>query len=165
MQAQRRTDAQNCCPSYMESSRQTDPASESAEQPSQNSSTLAKALAPEEVRTGDYVTLLHEYTEMPSYYWCNDSTLVAPDEVIRVRYLPTADAGTPLEVQSICLPFVLVKHPSGEERPLDLRKFRVARLTKSYATRAWDAFKTSASSNSSSKGDVGSGVFSTDDVG
>jgi hypothetical protein len=150
----------------MESSRQTETVIE-AEQPSDTSSTLAKALAPEDVRTGDFVTLLHEFTETPSYYWYSDSALVSPNEVVRMRCLPSADGGTPLQVESICLPFILVKHPSGEVRSIDLRRFRVARLTENYASQAWKAFGSTTAPGGNvtqAGGDFGSGIVSTDDI-
>jgi hypothetical protein len=127
----------------MEGSRQTD-ADRETEQPSLTGSTLAKMLAPEEVQAGQYVTVLHEVAEFPSFYWFCDNVFLDPEEVIRMRYLPV-DGGLPLKVRSVCLPFVLVKLPTGEERPLDLRKCRVARLTQRYATRAWKACKKSKS--------------------
>ena len=124
----------------MELSRQTEAAAESTEQPSPKSSTLAKTLAPEEVRPGEFVTLLREYAEVPSFYWCRDNTLLAPEEPVRIRLIPTT-CGEPLKVKAVCLPFVLVKHPSGAERSLDLRKCRVARLANRYASVAWKAYK------------------------
>jgi hypothetical protein len=138
----------------------------SNQHPSHIGSTLAKTLAPEEVRAGDYVTLLHEYTEMPSYYWSNDSALMAPDELVRVRCLPSA-GGTPLRVRSICLPYLLVRHPNGEERPLDIRRFRLARLTQHYAARAWKAYKKTASASRTGEqgaANAWSGIVSTDEL-
>lgn len=120
----------------MASSRQTEIEADSVAEPSACGSTLAKALAPEEVRPGQFVTLLQEIAEVPSYFWCRDSALVAPEEMVRVRFIPSA-SGEPLKVMSVCLPFVLVKNPAGHERPLDLRKYRLARLSKRYAKRAW----------------------------
>jgi hypothetical protein len=130
----------NRCHHVMASSRQTSGKVTIDEESSRQDSALARALAPEEVRAGDYVTLLHEVAEVPSYFWCRDSALLAPEEIVRIRFIPQS-CGTPLKVRSICLPFVLVKHPTGEQRPLDLRKHRVARLTKRYALRAWKAYK------------------------
>jgi hypothetical protein len=124
----------------MQSSRTTDTEAESTDQPSDKSSTLAKALAPEEVRRGEFVTLLHEYAEVPTFFWCCDNTLLPPEEPVRIRFIPTT-CGVPLKVKSVCLPFVFVKHPTGEERSLDLRKCRVARLAKRHALRAWRGYK------------------------
>ncbi|MEX0642749.1 MAG: hypothetical protein WD468_08620 [Pirellulales bacterium] len=124
----------------MESSRQIAAAAESADEPSHKGSTLSKPLAPEEVRKDEFVTLLHETAEVPSFFWCCDNTLLTPEEPVRIRFIAST-CGIPLKVKSVCLPFVLVKHPTGVQRSLDLRKCRVARLTKRYATRAWKAYK------------------------
>jgi hypothetical protein len=119
---------------------------ESETKPSEPRSTLAprlsvaKPLAPEDVRPGDYVALLHEIFELPSYWWCTDSALHPRDELVRIRLVPTQES-LPLRVKSICLPFVLAKKPTGEKRILDLRRCRLARLDKRYAATAWKAYK------------------------
>jgi hypothetical protein len=123
----------------MASSRPTE-LEELIEQPSRRGSTLARALAPEDIRVDDYVTLLHEFIDVPSFFWCCDATLLAPEEPVWIRYLPQS-AGMPLRVKSVCLPFVLVRNPWRVERALDLRKYRIARLAKRYAIRAWKAYK------------------------
>jgi hypothetical protein len=109
-------------------------------QPSEKDSTLAKALAPEEIRRGDYVTPLEEIAEWPSFFWCVDSTLLPCDKPVRIRFKPSC-GGVPLRVMDVCLPFVLVKLPRGDRRTLDVRKCQVARLGESYARAAWKAFK------------------------
>jgi hypothetical protein len=109
-------------------------------QPSEAGSTLARALAPEDVRPGDYVALLHEICDYPSFYWCADSTLLPPDQPVRIRFTPN-DESIPLKVKSVCLPFVLVMMPWRGKRTLDLRKCRLARLDKRYAAAAWKVYK------------------------
>ena len=98
--------------------------------------TLARPLAPEDVRRGDYVVLLYEIIEYPSWYWCDDATFAAREEVVRICHTPR-DEPTPLKVRSACLPFVLVAQPCGRQRSLDLRRCRVARLDKRFARTAW----------------------------
>jgi hypothetical protein len=102
--------------------------------------TLAKALAPEEIRPGDLVTPLHMIVEVPSYFWCEDCWSLPREQVVRIRYTPTSD-GLPLKVKSICVPFVLVKQASGDQLTIDLRKCQLARLDRRYGKRAWKAFK------------------------
>lgn len=102
--------------------------------------TLAKALAPEDVRPGDFVTPLHVIAEVPSYYWCDDCWTLPRDELVRIRYTPTG-SGLPLKVKSVCLPFVLAKHAFGERITIDLRQCQLARLNRRYAKRAWKAYK------------------------
>ena len=100
--------------------------------------TLAKALAPEEVYAGDYVALLHEIYELPSFLWCGDSTLSPREELVRIQVVPE-EGGMPLKVQSVCLPYVLVKNPKGQRQMLDIRRLKLARLDRKFAKVAWKA--------------------------
>jgi hypothetical protein len=113
---------------------------DTASQPSQQNSTLVRLLAPEDVQTGDYVALLDEMFEYPSFWWCIDATLLPPHELVRLRFIPREE-GRPLKVRGVCLPFVLAKEPRGTYRTLDLRRCRLARLDRSFATTAWRAYK------------------------
>ncbi len=101
-------------------------------EPASAESTLAKSLAPEDVRVGDYVTPLHEIREWPAFFWFCDSSFDQHQEMLRVRLLPE-NTGAPLKVQSVCLPFVLVKPAKGKAFTLDVRRSRLARISKSYA--------------------------------
>jgi len=102
--------------------------------------TLAKALAPEEIRRGDFVTPLHHIAEVPSFFWFTESWTLPVDQPVRIRYTSQSD-GLPLKVKSLCLPFVLVKMASGERRTLDVRTCQLARLDRGYAKRAWKSYK------------------------
>lgn len=101
--------------------------------------TLAKPLAPEEIRIGDYVTPLHVFYDLPSFFW-GDSSIGRRDELVRLCYLPET-GGVPLKVISICLPFVLARHADGKRQTLDVRKVRLARLDRRYAQAAWQVRK------------------------
>lgn len=103
-------------------------------------SALAKPLAPEDVRCGDFVAVLHVICEVPSYYWSAESFRLPHDELVRLQHIPD-DAGVPLKVKSVCLPFVLAKSPAGERRTLDLRKCRLARVDRAFAKTAWKAYR------------------------
>jgi hypothetical protein len=105
--------------------------------------TLAKSLAPEEVRPGDFVTPLHVVAEIPSWYWFCESWNLPVDEPVRIRFTSSGDS-LPLKVTSVCLPFILVKNANGECKTLDLRNHQLARLDRQYAKRAWKAHKKSA---------------------
>jgi len=85
---------------------------------------------------GDFVSLLHVYYDVPSFFWCDDEFGSDRAKLVRLCYLPDA-GGVPLKVKAVCLPFVLVKHPAGGKRTLDVRKVRLARLDKKYAAAAW----------------------------
>lgn len=96
--------------------------------------TLAKPLAPEEVRPGDYVAVLDQEYQYPAIVWFYEPPMGRESEVIRVRIRPP-ETVAPLRVIDACLPFVFVKPPKGEGQTLDLRAVRLARLDRDYARR------------------------------
>ena len=95
-------------------------------------------MAPEDVRCGDFVAVLHVVCEVPSYFWSAESFRLPHDELVRIQHIPD-DAGMPLKVKFICLPFVFAKNSAGERKTLDLRTCRLARLDRAYAKAAWKA--------------------------
>jgi len=101
---------------------------------------LVKALAPEDIRAGDYVTPLYQVFEFPSFFWCSDASLLPVDEPVRIQFVP-ACGGMPMKVKSICLPFVLVKSPNERKRTLDVRSCRLARLDDAFAHQSWKVWK------------------------
>lgn len=105
--------------------------------------TLARTLAPEEIRPGDFVATLYEIVEFPPWMWCTDPTLTRRDETVRIRTTPREDS-LPLKVRSVCLPFVLVREPCGRDRTLDVRRCRLARLDGEYSAAAWKAYRKAA---------------------
>lgn len=115
---------------------------ETGDSAGETDSKMAKVLAPEDVRAGDYVAVLHTVCELPSFLWCGDSSTVRPDEPVRVPFMPK-QGGVPLRVRSVCLPFILVKTPSGNLRNLDVRRHLLARLDRDYAQIVWKACKKS----------------------
>jgi hypothetical protein len=120
----------------MASSQRTSPKTGSAAA----EATLAKAIAPEDIRTGDFVTPLSVIAEVPSYYWRADAWSLPVDQPVRIRFTSSCD-GLPLKVKSVCLPFVLLKQATGQPLTLDLRQCQLARLDRRYAKRAWKACK------------------------
>jgi hypothetical protein len=96
---------------------------------------LAKALAPEDIRPGDYVAPLFEVVEWPSWYR-DDCVLGESREPLRNAMLPTCEPA-PLKVVAVCLPLVLARRPTKEEVTLDVRRYRLARLDRRFARRAW----------------------------
>jgi hypothetical protein len=89
---------------------------------------------------GDFVSPLHVFYDLPSFFWCNDAATQPREELVRLCYLPES-GGVPLKVRSVCLPFVLVKQPNGMRQTLDIRKIRLARLDAKYAKAAWKLCK------------------------
>ncbi len=102
--------------------------------------TLAKSLAPEDVRVGDYVAPLFETYDYASFFWYCDDALDDRSQTVPIRFL-ASESGVPLKVESVCLPFVLVKHPRRGSFTLDVRRHQLARLDGSYAKQAWKALK------------------------
>lgn len=106
----------------------------SALETKRNESSLAKALAPEEIRRGDFVTPLFVVSEWPSWFWCDDDALHPREQLVRILSTPS-DEATPLEIVGVCLPFVLVETPQRESKTLDVRRVRLARLDRTFAQR------------------------------
>jgi hypothetical protein len=106
--------------------------------------TLAKALAPEEIRPGDYVALLNIVYELPSFLWCDDAALMPREQPVRIQFTPESGSA-PLKVKSVCLPYVLVKHPAGRKFTLDVRRSKLARLGTDFAEVAWESLKSQRS--------------------
>jgi hypothetical protein len=99
------------------------------------SSELAARVPPEDLRRGDDVAILNEIHEIPSFLWDCGSAPGTSGPLIRVQTWPH-QAGAPLHVQTICLPFVLVETPTGEAQTLDVRQVQLVRLSGDYARRA-----------------------------
>lgn len=103
-------------------------------------STLAELVAGEDLRCGDYVATFTQMSELPSYLWdCGDFSL-SPQELVRLKYTP-CDAGLPLKVVAVCLPFVYAIRPDRSLMTLDLRRTQVVRLDTVCARKAWKALK------------------------
>lgn len=100
---------------------------------------VAASVAPEDLQRGDFVAILHEVAEYPSFFWM-DAVPCERDAMVRVRCLP-ADSGQPLKVKAICLPFLFVESPRRRLRTLDVRQVQLARLTRRYAKTVWTAFR------------------------
>ncbi len=99
------------------------------------SSAVAASVAPEDLRRGDFVAVLSEVIELPSFLWTETLT-GTQDEVIRLCRLPTGGR-SPLKIKAICLPFVFVKSPGDDYQTIDIRLARLVRLDKEYAKTVW----------------------------
>ena len=97
---------------------------------------LARPLAAEDLRCGNFIAVLEEIFEYPSYLWCADPHVLPPREPVCVRWR-SPDAGRPLKIKAICFPYVLVKMPHGAHKSLDVRQCRLVRLSDRYAKKAW----------------------------
>ncbi len=102
----------------------------------QSGTTVASRIAGEDIRRGDYVTALNEVVELPSFLWDCSSISIAPEEPIRFRYMPH-DAGKPLKVLRVCLPFVYAKDRLGNVVTIDTRRRQLVLLDRSCAKQVW----------------------------
>jgi len=105
---------------------------------SESVTTVAATVAGEDIRCGDFVTVLNATFEVPSYLW--DQAMLAPTELVRLKMIPS-DAGVPLKVFAICLPFVYAKDTKGEINTLDLRREQIVRLNGDCAEKVWNELK------------------------
>ncbi len=92
--------------------------------------TLAVPIAPEDLRRGCYVAVLHVIDQYPAF--CFD--LPGRTELVNIRSLPD-DEIQPLKVIDVCLPFVTVIKPDRGIVTLDVRRHEMARLDDVYARR------------------------------
>ncbi|TWT29334.1 hypothetical protein KOR34_52440 [Posidoniimonas corsicana] len=101
--------------------------------------TVAKPIAAEDLRAGEYVAVLNEVVEYASFLWCCDSSLLQPDEPVRVTFRPQSPAA-PLRIKAVCLPFVAVKTACGKTATLDVRSCQLVRLDNRFAREAKRAY-------------------------
>ncbi len=96
----------------------------------------SRVIGPEDVRCGDYVTVTHTL-----YEYIQDPCSSTPGHEIPIARVTVMsdDAGKAKKIVEVCLPFVLVKDATGKLDSLDLRRHRIARLTKAYGRRAFCA--------------------------
>jgi len=88
--------------------------------------TIAQPLAPEDIVPGQYITPLVRVQErFPNLY--SDDAFVDKTESFRITFVP--HVRNPVRVLEVCLPFVLIETPKGKTRMLDLRRYRLARVS------------------------------------
>jgi len=104
--------------------------------------TLAASVAGEDIVCGDFIAVMNEVVELPSYLWSGCAVSLAADELVRLRILP-CDAGEPRKVIAVCLPFVYAKETDGSVVTLDVRRHQLMRLDRACARAAWKGSKAS----------------------
>ena len=105
---------------------------------------LATTVAGEDIVCGDYVAILRQTFEVPSYLWDSCGNGTPPGQPVQLTLIP-CDAGTPLKVVAACLPFVYVRAPGGMIETLDTRRMQLVRLDRDCAKRVWKEMKKSPS--------------------
>lgn len=93
--------------------------------------------APEDLRRGDVVVRMYDTCQVLRS--TDGAVEDRPAYVVeRVRYVP-CDAGEPLRVRAVCLPFVYVVKPDEAVEAIDLRVASIAKLPRKAGRRAFDA--------------------------
>jgi hypothetical protein len=100
---------------------------------------LSAVVAPEDLNCGDFVAALNVIYQLPSFMWGCDSS-IPPDEPVLVQFR-APNAGMPLKIKAICLPFVFVKSPNGNSQTMDVRQTQFVRLQTEYAEHVWKELK------------------------
>lgn len=103
---------------------------------SKSCTSVAARIAGEDIQRGDFVTVLNEIIELPSFLWCCSSPAVSIDEPVRTRTIPH-DAGQPLKVVAVCLPFVYTRAANGKLLTLDTRRQQLVRLERKTVRSVW----------------------------
>lgn len=106
----------------------------------QFASAVAACVAGEDVRPGDYLTILNETFELPSYLWCSSGGVLPADEPVRCRYI-ASDAGKPFKVTAVCLRFIYAKSPQSEVEIFDVRRQQLVRLDRVSAKTVWQEMR------------------------
>ena len=125
---------------------------------------IAQIIAPEDIKPGGYIAVIEQIDERLPVFFPGDQKYQRI-EPIRIRRLP-CDCGEcigirPLKVVEVCLPFILVRRPTGPRnsgwsfdsgdsgsgsggtqlRTLDVRRYTFARLPESYGRSAYRMLK------------------------
>ena len=90
----------------------------------------------EDLQPGTYVTIAHETYELIP--WDCEGPWKHELEPVRITCMPW-NSGWPYRVVGICAPYVFVADPHGEHRSLDMRRCRLARLSRRFGKNAFKA--------------------------
>ena len=100
---------------------------------------LSKELAPEDVRRGQFVSVLYIIDETVPFSFDADSPW-RRNEPLRYKLLPWQGV-RPMRVIDVCLPYVLVKQADGFHQTLDVRQQRLARVSERFGRLAFKRAK------------------------
>jgi hypothetical protein len=102
----------------------------------ENELTVARPLAPEDIRAGFYVAILNVVWESFPPGCDQPWRELKP---LRTVWLPPPDAALVLKVREVCLPFVLTEQPGGPPRTLDIRRWRLALVSERFGVEVFKA--------------------------
>lgn len=103
---------------------------------------VAREVAPEDIRRGDFIAVLHELDENVPFLTAGDQC-TTPVHVVRVWLLPRYPQA--FRVLAVSLPFVLMEEHDNDKRLLDVRQVRIARLSPALGRTLFPRKKTSES--------------------
>jgi hypothetical protein len=110
-------------------------------------SMVAARIAGEDIEPGDFITVLNEFIELPSFLWCGSGFTLPPNEPVRTRRLPQ-DAGRPHKVFAVCLPYVYANDPDERLVVFDTSRQQLVRLGRGTGRRIWRRMRHSLTSKS-----------------
>jgi len=96
-----------------------------------DSTNAVRMIAIEDIRPGMYVTPMSMIDEQTPFFSAACGEWDADRKPIRYR-LMSSGAGFPFKVIDVCVPFVLAEDPEREHVVFDVRRYRLARLPKSF---------------------------------
>lgn len=95
---------------------------------------IARAVAPEDLRPGQYVAPLHVVSERVREAWeCLDAS---SDKLVRMARLPEGEP-IPVLIVEVCLPFVFIQTAEGKHSVLDVRRWRLAHVAEQFGQRVF----------------------------
>lgn len=98
---------------------------------------MARAVAPEDIKVGSYIMTLARYDEFARWA-CDPGIAGGRGEVQFARIRCTPDDGQkPRRVVAVCLPFVLLEDEEGECGVVDTRNASFARVKRKFAEAVW----------------------------
>ena len=101
---------------------------------------ISKPIAPEDIQPGMYLIVHMEIHEQRPSIFCDDASL--RKEAVRIARWPCmcsdCNGGEALKVLNVCLPYIMVQRPAGEQRirTLDTRQHRLVQVSASYGIAA-----------------------------
>ena len=98
--------------------------------------TTSRQCAPEDLKAGDYISIARVTCELLPACFDEPFTPQRDLEPLRFSFMPD-NAGKPLKIKQLCLPFVLVKQANGRHETLDLRRHHVLKLDTAYGKKAF----------------------------
>ena len=114
----------------------------------------SQPIAPEDIRSGDFVSVLHVICEFLSVSPCDGIPAWQEIEVRRVHLMPWKTEA-PMKVVEVCLPYVLVQQPDGSHRTLDVRRARLARVSQRFGRRTFKRLRKPRPSRASATSEDG----------